>query len=183
MTVITATTGRFFFQAEDGIRDLTVTGVQTCALPISAQICAQATGVEDRQMQRRPDTGDAASGAEQIQPLQAGGAEADEPGEIDVREEIGLRGADLRRRGLETPALGRDIGPASQQIRRQVRGEGERLAVRLQRELDLQRRIRAQAEQRGELMPIELNGRLGGGNLDTRSSDLLVRLPDRDPRL
>src|SRR2546427_2782548 len=27
----------FFFQAEDGIRDLTVTGVQTCALPIYAQ--------------------------------------------------------------------------------------------------------------------------------------------------
>src|SRR2546430_8474507 len=26
----------FFFQAEDGIRDLTVTGVQTCALPISS---------------------------------------------------------------------------------------------------------------------------------------------------
>src|SRR5690349_23137237 len=26
----------FFFQAEDGIRDLYVTGVQTCALPISA---------------------------------------------------------------------------------------------------------------------------------------------------
>src|SRR5256886_12929133 len=31
-----ATRARFFvFQAEDGIRDLTVTGVQTCALPIS----------------------------------------------------------------------------------------------------------------------------------------------------
>src|SRR2546430_7947482 len=31
----------FFFQAEDGIRDLTVTGVQTCALPIClrAQKC------------------------------------------------------------------------------------------------------------------------------------------------
>src|SRR2546427_587775 len=29
----------FFFQAEDGIRDLTVTGVQTCALPI----CSTAT--------------------------------------------------------------------------------------------------------------------------------------------
>src|SRR2546430_16196969 len=27
----------FFFQAEDGIRDLTVTGVQTCALPIWAR--------------------------------------------------------------------------------------------------------------------------------------------------
>src|SRR2546430_9117344 len=30
----------FFFQAEDGIRDLTVTGVQTCALPISVLIIA-----------------------------------------------------------------------------------------------------------------------------------------------
>src|SRR2546430_13637671 len=28
----------FFFQAEDGIRDLTVTGVQTCALPIYLQV-------------------------------------------------------------------------------------------------------------------------------------------------
>src|SRR2546427_12916963 len=28
----------FFFQAEDGIRDLTVTGVQTCALPICTQV-------------------------------------------------------------------------------------------------------------------------------------------------
>src|SRR2546430_8823900 len=28
----------FFFQAEDGIRDLTVTGVQTCALPISGRV-------------------------------------------------------------------------------------------------------------------------------------------------
>src|SRR2546430_13149228 len=33
----------FFFQAEDGIRDLTVTGVQTCALPIF--ITAIGTGV------------------------------------------------------------------------------------------------------------------------------------------
>src|SRR2546430_4252298 len=28
----------FFFQAEDGIRDLTVTGVQTCALPIALDV-------------------------------------------------------------------------------------------------------------------------------------------------
>src|SRR2546422_1647414 len=27
----------FFFQAEDGIRDVAVTGVQTCALPISRE--------------------------------------------------------------------------------------------------------------------------------------------------
>src|SRR6266850_1618680 len=30
----------FFFQAEDGIRDYKVTGVQTCALPILAPIVA-----------------------------------------------------------------------------------------------------------------------------------------------
>src|SRR3712207_8631039 len=29
----------FFFQAEDGIRDIGVTGVQTCALPISSERC------------------------------------------------------------------------------------------------------------------------------------------------
>src|SRR5437879_11576712 len=28
----------FFFQAEDGIRDTSVTGVQTCALPISRKV-------------------------------------------------------------------------------------------------------------------------------------------------
>src|SRR2546422_6968114 len=28
----------FFFQAEDGIRDVAVTGVQTCALPISLEV-------------------------------------------------------------------------------------------------------------------------------------------------
>src|SRR3989475_8332811 len=34
----------FFFQAEDGIRDLTVTGVQTCALPISFQVFGRYQG-------------------------------------------------------------------------------------------------------------------------------------------
>src|SRR3989475_671700 len=43
----------FFFQAEDGIRDLTVTGVQTCALPISILLAiydsvARAHGPRDR---------------------------------------------------------------------------------------------------------------------------------------
>src|SRR5258706_10380664 len=40
----------FFFQAEDGIRDWSVTGVQTCALPISA---VRSPGRSDR----GPDTG------------------------------------------------------------------------------------------------------------------------------
>src|SRR5256886_7550606 len=39
----------FFFQAEDGIRDLTVTGVQTCALPICVQRAASLpTAVDGR---------------------------------------------------------------------------------------------------------------------------------------
>src|SRR2546430_14297527 len=36
----------FFFQAEDGIRDLTVTGVQTCALPIYAERLIPQIGTE-----------------------------------------------------------------------------------------------------------------------------------------
>src|SRR5256884_5484577 len=35
----------FFFQAEDGIRDVAVTGVQTCALPILAPKDGTALGV------------------------------------------------------------------------------------------------------------------------------------------
>src|SRR2546430_8828121 len=42
----------FFFQAEDGIRDLTVTGVQTCALPIC----------DGRFRQVRQEAGDAVTG-------------------------------------------------------------------------------------------------------------------------
>src|SRR2546430_5408166 len=38
----------FFFQAEDGIRDLTVTGVQTCALPIS-----HPEGLDPRELRER----------------------------------------------------------------------------------------------------------------------------------
>src|SRR5688572_13028204 len=38
----------FFFQAEDGIRDLTVTGVQTCALPISNQLRGSGAPTGDR---------------------------------------------------------------------------------------------------------------------------------------
>src|SRR2546422_8087626 len=33
----------FFFQAEDGIRDVAVTGVQTCALPISCETAVMMT--------------------------------------------------------------------------------------------------------------------------------------------
>src|SRR5687768_18558145 len=41
----------FFFQAEDGIRDVAVTGVQTCALPISG---AMAGLLARRRLLRQP---------------------------------------------------------------------------------------------------------------------------------
>src|SRR5256886_8880485 len=45
----------FFFQAEDGIRDLTVTGVQTCALPISGRgrLFRKADRLRDQAIPRR----------------------------------------------------------------------------------------------------------------------------------
>src|SRR5687767_15281347 len=52
----------FFFQAEDGIRDKLVTGVQTCALPIlldeadpaasAADITVQVASIDTREAQR-----------------------------------------------------------------------------------------------------------------------------------
>src|SRR2546430_9731605 len=55
----------FFFQAEDGIRDLTVTGVQTCALPIyeggreqqNHPLDHGVVTLEDRVEQEPPDAG------------------------------------------------------------------------------------------------------------------------------
>src|SRR3712207_9051803 len=38
----------FFFQAEDGIRDIGVTGVQTCALPISDMIVGDMDSASDQ---------------------------------------------------------------------------------------------------------------------------------------
>src|SRR5207302_7369175 len=43
----------FFFQAEDGIRDFHVTGVQTCALPISSEQVRSTTTTSRRCRWRR----------------------------------------------------------------------------------------------------------------------------------
>src|SRR2546430_11754179 len=44
----------FCFQAEVGIRDLAVTGVQTCALPIYLRLARKFTGAEHLGLQLRP---------------------------------------------------------------------------------------------------------------------------------
>src|SRR2546430_15298258 len=56
----------FFFQAEDGIRDLTVTGVQTCALPISAGDRARA-----RHCRRHAISGAKAAGRTAVRELRS----------------------------------------------------------------------------------------------------------------
>src|SRR5690606_40005181 len=46
---------RFFFQAEDGIRDFHVTGVQTCALPIFNSVANNVTVVRGLDLISRGD--------------------------------------------------------------------------------------------------------------------------------
>src|SRR5687768_18018873 len=47
----------FFFQAEDGIRDVAVTGVQTCALPICLPANRDTTRSEPSTRSRPPSSG------------------------------------------------------------------------------------------------------------------------------
>ena len=44
----------FFFQAEDGIRDTSVTGVQTCALPTSRRQSLKTSDVQDTSFRYEP---------------------------------------------------------------------------------------------------------------------------------
>src|ERR1041385_8063361 len=61
----------FFYQAEDGIRDVAVTGVQTCALPISAlgddrkrpRTCEMDRRTTRRALRRRDASGGSAGAA------------------------------------------------------------------------------------------------------------------------
>src|SRR3712207_9045023 len=70
----------FFFQAEDGIRDIGVTGVQTCALPICDADEAAATGLPLAVGARRDD------GEER--PAQAGEGTGDDHGGVLHRVDV-----------------------------------------------------------------------------------------------
>src|SRR2546422_5256473 len=56
----------FFFQAEDGIRDVAVTGVQTCALPISFNLLAVIAGYSELMLRRLRPNDPLRSNAESI---------------------------------------------------------------------------------------------------------------------
>src|SRR5688572_31326339 len=70
----------FFFQAEDGIRDLTVTGVQTCALPIS-------TAAAIRAVHRRIQRGARRAPRVRLVPPRPFGCAAGSVGEVRRRSE------------------------------------------------------------------------------------------------
>src|SRR5437667_3179531 len=92
----------FFFQAEDGIRDRDVTGVQTCALPIFA-----APAVSAGMSKRAPQPASAASTIK-------AGADA-----IAVSATARPHpGPPPRRPGREGPALARGWGSARSEERR-----------------------------------------------------------------
>src|SRR2546427_4237229 len=77
----------FFFQAEDGIRDLTVTGVQTCALPIYELIgrreLAEPRPGRPQRARITPGNDHARTGLEKL----LGGGEADAA--VAARDQIG----------------------------------------------------------------------------------------------
>src|SRR3989449_6996686 len=89
----------FFFQAEDGIRDVAVTGVQTCALPISERSMPVLRLLRERFTRERPLAGRRLSACLHVTTetanlavtLQAGGADvalcASNP--LSTQDEIG----------------------------------------------------------------------------------------------
>src|SRR5437879_6910144 len=58
----------FFFQAEDGIRDTSVTGVQTCALPISEQGLTQGALQTEIKLINRLKEGEVGLACKTLQP-------------------------------------------------------------------------------------------------------------------
>src|SRR3712207_2044459 len=121
----------FFFQAEDGIRDIGVTGVQTCALPICEAMCVDPERVGpgnlhvSERTRRRPfgDLGAPANGcAEESKPVAKDRAAAKPLGRFDDPKAepagrdclevpwIGEEGEDVRGRPLEDlPPLEREL--------------------------------------------------------------------------
>src|SRR5437867_11493591 len=86
----------FFFQAEDGIRDRTVTGVQTCALPISrvpGHVEPDGDGPRRRSVGARHDR-DAGDRRDLLPVVAAALPAAGEIGRASCRERVWIKGGD-----------------------------------------------------------------------------------------
>src|SRR5205823_9526163 len=102
----------FFFQAEDGIRDKLVTGVQTCALPILEKDrelryqVASEMRADLKRLKRETDSGpsaEAVARASAIEPLPAGPAAVHQSGSSAVIEAVKLH--KVRAAGIAGVAL------------------------------------------------------------------------------
>src|SRR5699024_11729592 len=100
---------RFFCQAEDGIRDRNVTGVQTCALPIlpgkgcvpleRAGACTPKRPRSNAGLFLCPGRQEKRPAVKSRPPEEAGGAPKDEIGRARVGKECGGRGAAEEHKG------------------------------------------------------------------------------------
>src|SRR3989475_6501371 len=99
----------FFFQAEDGIRDLTVTGVQTCALPISVRQPHFLVPVEGRVVRGRSIRSDRPGSGIRGQD---GGEQVERPVEEQIVHQpaVAARGPSRYRREGEVERLARREG-------------------------------------------------------------------------
>src|SRR5256885_6670594 len=132
----------FFFQAEDGIRDYKVTGVQTCALPISSKSPhreASRCGDFDAEhaLRRHADTASAGSGRARIHPEKRDGPGSGERHQAGGRGAFGARPATgeagcLERRG-EYRAYAARTGSAAAHRGRQIE-QGNSRGVETKRE-------------------------------------------------
>src|SRR5256884_2024390 len=145
----------FFFQAEDGIRDVAVTGVQTCALPISRALARRmARARRARDAGRRPAGRPRRRAVDaDPDPARRGRARAGNPGPRRAVRAVfaqtgryqpdglgGRDGAAVGLRGLRSVRVGGQMidrqqytpGPASGA---QVRKDGEKWTLILVREL------------------------------------------------
>src|SRR5690606_40947841 len=78
-----------FFQAEDGIRDFHVTGVQTCALPIFFLVWSNYSWAQRVLTGKVTDGTEAIAGASVSVRGQAGGTSTDEQGNFSLTTDAG----------------------------------------------------------------------------------------------
>src|SRR5205807_6658428 len=108
----------FFFQAEDGIRDYKVTGVQTCALPIFVAVALAVAWVSRRLIQRAPAPAPVAlaAGAAVLEHIAADEDAGLRSTRRRLRRTIGARseerrvGKECRRRGAPAAFRGKEAG-------------------------------------------------------------------------
>src|SRR5215467_7095541 len=146
----------FFFQAEDGIRDYKVTGVQTCALPICAGTAIYWNDMAHSEVQLKVDrTGVTAyCGAMDI------GQGSDSVLAFVVAEELGLMPSDIRLVTADTDTTPIDLGSYSSRVTFMAGNAALEAARRMRNLL-----VEAVAERmgfRGDLSVIEVgDGRIG----------------------